>query len=70
MISFLHERKEDMLNGNIFISHRLRVVLSIDECLVRVLREIHLPASRYLRKLPEFHLDIRLKLIKRHTQLL
>ena len=40
-----------MLNGNIFVPHRLCLVLGIDQDFIEFLCEIDLSASGYLRQL-------------------
>ena len=40
-----------MLDGDILVSHRFRLVLRVDQDFVEVLSQVDLSASRYLRKL-------------------
>ena len=40
-----------MLDGNIFVSHRLCLVLGVDQDFIEVLSQINLSASGYLRQL-------------------
>ena len=40
-----------MLNGNIFVSHRLCLILGINQDFIKILGQIDLSASGYLRQL-------------------
>ena len=52
-----------MLDGNIFVSHRLCLVLGIDQDFIEVLGQINLSASGYLRQLLKCYFRLIRKLL-------
>ena len=58
-----------MLNGNIFVSHRLCLVLGVNQDFIEVLSEIDLSASGYLRQLSNRLLHLITELVSRDSHL-